>query len=220
MSNGLPPRPGTADHRAPAQGGHPRSGLRGPAGGHAIGRGGLRRRRLRSRRGQGQGPGRRRVLRDRCLLGGGAPTRWRPAATGPRATRTSSSGFDVAVIDVPTPLREGVPDLSHVEQPTRMPRTASPGRFGGDPGINDLSRDHGGAGRADPRSPVRPGGRHRLPSRLQPGADRPGERDLDLPQHAEGRLGSERGLAGRRSATSSTRSSRRRCRWPGPARPR
>ena len=30
------------------------------------------------------------------------------------------SGFDVAVIDVPTPLREGVPDLSHVEQATRM----------------------------------------------------------------------------------------------------
>jgi UDP-N-acetyl-D-glucosamine dehydrogenase len=30
------------------------------------------------------------------------------------------SGFDVAVIDVPTPLREGVPDLSHVEAATRM----------------------------------------------------------------------------------------------------
>jgi UDP-N-acetyl-D-glucosamine dehydrogenase len=30
------------------------------------------------------------------------------------------SGFDVAVIDVPTPLREGVPDLSHVELATQM----------------------------------------------------------------------------------------------------
>ncbi len=39
-----------------------------------------------------------------------------------RATSDESelSGFDVAVIDVPTPLREGVPDLSHVEQATRM----------------------------------------------------------------------------------------------------
>ena len=30
------------------------------------------------------------------------------------------AGFDVAVIDVPTPFREGVPDLSHVEQATRV----------------------------------------------------------------------------------------------------
>ena len=30
------------------------------------------------------------------------------------------AGFDVAVIDVPTPFREGVPDLSHVEHATRM----------------------------------------------------------------------------------------------------
>jgi UDP-N-acetyl-D-glucosamine dehydrogenase len=39
-----------------------------------------------------------------------------------RATSDESelNGFDVAVIDVPTPLREGVPDLSHVEHATRM----------------------------------------------------------------------------------------------------
>ncbi len=39
-----------------------------------------------------------------------------------RATSDESQlhGFDVAVIDVPTPLREGVPDLAHVEDATRM----------------------------------------------------------------------------------------------------
>ena len=35
------------------------------------------------------------------------------------ATR-DCAGFDVAIITVPTPLREGAPDLSYVEQSARM----------------------------------------------------------------------------------------------------
>ncbi len=43
-------------------------------------------------------------------------------ATGrnrPTGDEAHLEGFDVAVIDVPTPLREGVPDLSHVERAAR-----------------------------------------------------------------------------------------------------
>ena len=44
-------------------------------------------------------------------------------ATGrfnPTTDETQLNGFDVGIIDVPTPLRDGVPDLSHVEQAARM----------------------------------------------------------------------------------------------------
>jgi UDP-N-acetyl-D-glucosamine dehydrogenase len=34
----------------------------------------------------------------------------------PTSSESALDGFDVGVIDVPTPLREGIPDLSHVEQ--------------------------------------------------------------------------------------------------------
>ncbi|MGQ0521263.1 MAG: nucleotide sugar dehydrogenase [Actinomycetota bacterium] len=37
----------------------------------------------------------------------------------PSALASSLAGFDVAVITVPTPLREGVPDLSHIESSAR-----------------------------------------------------------------------------------------------------
>jgi len=43
-------------------------------------------------------------------------------ATGrfrPTSEQADLAGFDVAVISVPTPLRDGVPDLSHVEQAAR-----------------------------------------------------------------------------------------------------
>jgi UDP-N-acetyl-D-glucosamine dehydrogenase len=46
----------------------------------------------------------------------------RALATGryrPTADEAHLEGFDVAVVDVPTPLREGVPDLSHVELAAR-----------------------------------------------------------------------------------------------------
>jgi UDP-N-acetyl-D-glucosamine dehydrogenase len=44
-------------------------------------------------------------------------------ATGrykPTSDESALENFDVAIIDVPTPLRDGVPDLSHVEQAARM----------------------------------------------------------------------------------------------------
>ncbi len=46
----------------------------------------------------------------------------------PSSEARSCAGFDVAVIAVPTPLRDGLPDLSHVEQATRtMARYLRPG---------------------------------------------------------------------------------------------
>jgi UDP-N-acetyl-D-glucosamine dehydrogenase len=52
------------------------------------------------------------------------PTVVRAALTSGRYKPTSDEctlqGFDVGIIDVPTPLRDGVPDLSHVEQAARM----------------------------------------------------------------------------------------------------
>jgi len=46
----------------------------------------------------------------------------------PSADADSLTGFDVAVITVPTPLREGVPDLSYIESATRtLGRYVQPG---------------------------------------------------------------------------------------------
>ena len=108
-------------------------------------------------------------------------------------------GFDVAVISVPTPLDEGRPDLSYVESAAqalapyvtrRVPRRA---------GVDELPRHHRVAARAVPRVGIRAARRRRLLGRLQPRADRPGQRDVDPGDHAEA------GLRRRRSA-----------RWSGP----
>ncbi len=80
----------------------------------------LRRGRLRRRRVPSQALGRRAVLREdvtaeelQAALDSG---RYRPSSE----TR-SCQGFDVAVITVPTPLREGNPDLSYIEEAARTP---------------------------------------------------------------------------------------------------
>ena len=42
-----------------------------------------------------------------------------PGATAPRRIAADIAGFDVAVITVPTPLRDTLPDLSHIESAAR-----------------------------------------------------------------------------------------------------
>ena len=56
------------------------------------------------------------------------------------------TGFDVAVITVPTPLRDGLPDLAYIEAtgPNAGPLPA-PG-LDGDLGVHALPRNHPGAG--------------------------------------------------------------------------
>ena len=73
------------------------------------------------------------------------PRRWPPGRYEPTDDPDRMAGFDVAVIDVPTPLREGVPNLSFVEDAA------------GPPGRPPAARGHGGArvdqlSRAPPRS--------------------------------------------------------------------
>ena len=43
-----------------------------------------------------------------------------PAATAPPGDRTTAAGFDVAIISVPTPLREALPDLTYIEEAARL----------------------------------------------------------------------------------------------------
>ena len=89
-------------------------------------------------------------------------------------------GFDVAVITVPTPLREGAPDLSYIEDAGRGARAATCGR------ARRWSWSRRPT-RAPPRSWSRPileegsglTRRRGLPPRLQPRAHRPGQPDVD-----------------------------------------
>ena len=68
------------------------------------------------------------------------------------ATRPTSAGFDVAVITVPTPLRDGAPDLSYVERAARVAGPHAARRRARDPRVDDLPGHHRGAGRPDPRA--------------------------------------------------------------------
>ena len=114
----------------------------------------------------------------------------------PSTEYADAEGFDICVITVPTPLRDGAPDLSYVEQAgLTSARTSGPGArwCWSRPPI-----------RAPPRSCSRPlleaasglRSRRRLPPRLQPGADRPGQPDLAAGEHPEGGLRRGRGVAG------------------------
>ena len=63
--------------------------------------------------------------------------------------------FDVAVITVPTPLRDGAPDLSHIEAATAaLAPFLRPGRDGR-PRVDDVPRHHRGAGPAGAWRPAR-----------------------------------------------------------------
>ncbi len=65
------------------------------------------------------------------------------------------AGFDIAVISVPTPLNDGLPDLTFIEAAGRRPgRPPSAWRVR-DPGEHHLSRHHERAAGADPRSRIR-----------------------------------------------------------------
>ena len=115
-ATGCVPRWKECDERCEhaAEGRHRRTGLRGPADRHACGRGRLRRRRGRPRRRQGRRPAARAAATSRTSPPSSSEPRWPPGGT-PRAPTYDVASFDVAVITVPTPLRESVPDLSFIE---------------------------------------------------------------------------------------------------------
>ena len=117
-----------------------------------------------------------------------------PAATGPRPTRPTIAGFDVAVISVPTPLarRRARPRLHRGRGPAMLAPHLTPGRTR-DPRVDDLPGHHRGAASA----PILEEG-----SGLVAGADfhlgysperiDPGNADWTLREHAEGRVGHRR----------------------------
>ena len=83
----------------------------------------------------------------------GRGARHRPLPADDR--RRGPAGFDVAVITVPTPLRDGAPDLSYIEAAAgALARYLRPGRDGR-PRVDDLPRHHRGAGPAAPRGQAR-----------------------------------------------------------------
>ena len=124
-------------------------------------------------------------------------------ATGrfhPTADAADLAGFDVAVVSVPTPLRDGAPDLRYIEDAAEHARASRPRRQLRDPRVDHLSRhDRGGVHPAAREGSGLRAGR-RLRRRLQPGADRPEQRDVELPQHPEDRVRRRR----RRRSTPST----------------
>ena len=102
--------------------------------------------------------------------------------------------FDVAVITVPTPLRDGAPDLSHIEAATA---TLAPFLRPGATVVLESTTYPGTTEElVQPLLEARlgPGGGRRLPPRVQPGAHRPRERPVHAGQHAEGRVGRGAGL--------------------------
>ena len=112
----------------------------------------------------------------------------------PTADTADLAEFDVAVLSVPTPLRDGAPDLSYIESAGRT--------LGGHlragacviSGKHDLSRHDHRAAWADPGTSL--GSRHRrvLPG-LLPRTHRSGQRDTHLRQHAQGHQRRRRCLA-------------------------
>ena len=92
----------------------------------------------------------------------------------PSADPRVCAGFDVAVVAAPTPLRDGLPDLTYLEDSARtLARYLRPGatviiEFDLLPG------HHPGEGPAPAGRRIRAGGRARFSPGLQPGAYRPG----------------------------------------------
>ena len=78
-----------------------------------------------------------------------APPRSRTGPVPPdQPTRPTCAGFDVAVITVPTPLRDGIPDLSYIEHAAgSLAALPAPGALRG-PRVDHLPGHHRGAGRA------------------------------------------------------------------------
>ena len=141
---------------------------------------------------------------------------WPPVATSPRTIQDepadSTSPSSTSPLPSPTGHR-----ISHTS-PTR--RRCSPHRSvgsDGHPRVDDIPGHHGRPGGGRPRRRIGPGGRERLPSRLQPGENRSGQRHLELRQYAESGLGDRQGVTGGRTGV--LRSPRRphgaRVRYPG-----
>ena len=72
---------------------------------------------------------------DDDLRGALATGRFRPSSDAGRL-----AGFDVAVISVPTPLRDGAPDLRYIESAAAAARAARAARLLRDPRVDDVSR--------------------------------------------------------------------------------
>ena len=122
-------------------------------------------------------------------------------------------GFDVAVISVPTPLREGAPDLGHIES-AASDRRRSPAHAVR-PVILESTTYPGhdrGARRADPRGSFRARRRTRLPPRLQPRAHRPRQPDVDVRRTRRRSCPASTRRRSAPCAGSTTSSSSRRCR--------
>ena len=105
---------------------------------------------------------------------------------------------------MPTPLREGAPDLTLHRGGRRVAGAHLR------PGATVILESTTYPGTTEELvAPILEAvsgldGRRRLPPRLQPRAHRPGQPDLDLRDHAEGRLGRRRGVAGRGAGASTT----------------
>ena len=111
-----------------------------------------------------------------------ASGRYRPVADA-----AGLGEFDVAVITVPTPLTEGVPDLAPIRSAAEC---VGPLRAAGVPrrvGVDDLPGHHRRTARTGAGSGVGLEGRGRLPRRLLARAHRPGQHRVDTGSHPEGR---------------------------------
>ena len=104
---------------------------------------------------RGEAARRGRVLRRGRLRRAAGRPRSPRAATGRRPTPKACAGFDVAVITVPTPLREGVPDLSYIEAAAATLAALPAARRHRRPRVDHLPGHHRGAGRAAPRGRAR-----------------------------------------------------------------
>ena len=174
---------------------------------------GLRRRRLRRRRAAGSSasppasPSSRTSPADRLAAGP-----WTPAGYHPQPTTTPTRPASTSPsITVPTPLRDGVPDLQLHRGSRRRSsaRYLRPGRTRR-PRVHHLPGHHRGAARARSWRTARASRRRRLPPRLQPRAHRPGQPDLaasdNTPKVVSGIDAASLGrVAGASTSASSTR---------------
>ena len=156
----------------------------------------LRRRRLRRRRAPHEGPRRRHVVRGGHHRRATSRRPSRPVVTGPSRLSPTSTRFDIAIITVPTPLLDGVPDLTFIDEAgcQLAPLLTE--------GATVVLESTTYPGTTEERlCPVlerglRPEGRAGLPPRLQPRAHRSRQQDVDARQHAEGRERHRRGEPG------------------------
>ena len=141
----------------------------------------------------------------------GSPPR-STAATSPPTTSTDLAGFDVAVISVPTPLRDGAPDLTFVES---AGRDLAPALRAGALVVLE-STTYPGTTEELVRPILEESGLRRRratsSSATRPSASTPATRSWTFVNTPEGRVGHRRRLAAAWSRRSTARSSTRSCR--------